>query len=71
MSNYCSTNDMPDECLDCGALVTDKTQHNLWHEAIRDLADWISRVAGSSCETARSILSTPHTELPDLTHRNA
>ena len=45
-------------CTECGAGITeaDTDVHDLWHAALADIWDWINRVSGDSCKTARAVL---------------
>jgi hypothetical protein len=44
------------QCTECGAGITDTDAHDLWHSALADIWDWINRVSGDSCQTARTVL---------------
>ena len=44
------------QCTECGAGIIDTDQHDLWHSALADIWDWVDRVSGDSCKTARAVL---------------
>jgi hypothetical protein len=44
------------QCADCGAWIADTADHDLWHAAQADIWNWVSRVSGDSCNTARAVL---------------
>lgn len=46
-------------CTDCGDVVFDTDAHDLRHAALADIWDWINRVSGDSCKTARAVLGEP------------